>query len=106
LTLYLKGECKKNPTKNNHFFLHDTGDKKSVAKVNEAFFLASYLYIFMFFLKIFSLKSLSCIFNNFLGPPRARFNHYKGLIALPYGLSHTAKKPKMRLLTVLKESTV
>jgi hypothetical protein len=37
LTPYLKGECKKNPTKNNHF-LHETGDKKSVAKVYEAFF--------------------------------------------------------------------
>jgi hypothetical protein len=37
LTLYLKGECKTIPTKNNHF-LHETGDKKSVAKVYETFF--------------------------------------------------------------------
>jgi hypothetical protein len=35
------------------------------------------------FFDFFSLKGLSCIFNNFLGPPIARLNHYKGLIVLP-----------------------
>ncbi len=56
--------------------------------------------------KFFSLKGLSCVFNNFLGPPRARFNHHKGLIALPMGYRILQKSKQMRLLTVLKESTV
>jgi hypothetical protein len=76
LNLYVKGECKKNPTKNNHF-LHETGD----TKVFEAFFWQVNC-IFLCF-RFFSLNSLSCIFNNFLAPPEVRFNHYKGPIALP-----------------------
>jgi hypothetical protein len=55
---------------------------KSGAKVYEAFFWQGN-YIFFMFFNFFSLKGLSCILNNFLRPPRARFNHYKGLIALP-----------------------
>ncbi len=58
------------------------------------------------FFSFFSPKGLSCVFNNFLGPPRARFNHHKGLIALPMDYRILQKKTKMSLLTVLKESTV
>jgi hypothetical protein len=47
-----KGRMQKNPTKNNHF-LHETGDKKSVAKVYEAFF-GQFTCIFLFLLNFFS----------------------------------------------------
>ncbi len=52
LTLYLKGQCKNNPTKNNHF-LHETGDKESVPKFMKHFFdkltICFYVFVYFFF---------------------------------------------------------
>jgi hypothetical protein len=83
--------------------LHETGDKKSVTKNYETFLARSY--IFLCFWNVSVSRALAASFTTFWGLPEPDLIT-QGAGSTSYGLSHTAKKPTMRLLTVLMEDTV